>query len=162
MLPQTHFLLLTHPSDPLRPQRWSPLTRCPVGWRCPTRQPQGSQLVIVPLALQLHHLERAASSCKDTDMEGDFSRGRGRDQGEVSQTLSLQITQSRILGRGREWCGQRVITCPQGDKKGERRDTATLWTSVSTSVQWPREKVTALTWPQANLSLYPALLLTSV
>lgn len=93
-------------------------------------------------------------------MEGDFSRGR--DRGEVSQTLSLQITQSRILGQGREWCGQRVITCPQGDKKGEGRDTATLWTSVSTSVQWPCKRVTALTWPQANLSSYPALPFTSV
>lgn len=101
--PKLPFYYYPHPSDPLRPQRWSPLTQCPVGWRCPTRQPQGSQLVTAPLALQLHHLERAASSCEDTDMEGDFSRGG--DRGEVSQTLSLQITQSRILGRGREWCG---------------------------------------------------------
>lgn len=160
MLPQTHLLSPTHPSDPLRPQRWSPLTRCPVGWRCPTRQPQGSEPVTGPVALQLRHLERAASSCEDTVVEGDFSRGG--DRGEVSQTLSLQITQSPILGRGREWCGQRVIPCPQGDIEGEGRDTATLWTSVSTSVQWPSKEATVLTWPQANLSSYPALPLASV
>lgn len=105
------------------------------------------------------------SSSASSSWEGSLflqghRRARGLQRGQGPRgTWPTLILADHSEPSSEEGTGQRMAL-PIGHHSPagrQQREAATLGTSVSTSVQWPSIKVTALTWSQANLSLHPAL-----